>query len=581
MADSPSVRKPIQLHQNSDVIPEVRHFIDKAYEFRLHYQYIESDKCLDTALMLSIKASHAKSLAKVYLNKGIVKKFLNDKVQALDFYIRAMVAYEKLNDQYNLTICYLEMAEFYRKAMQFPDAVEYIVRAKKSYSENNFRDTLLLTKIYNRSAAINNECNPDKNESIKDSRMALKLAMSLEDSSLMAVSYNELGYTYKNLRQFDSAEFYYLEAERLWMGKHKYQEALHAMTNRAQLYLHFERDKDDVISLYKRVIYLADSLNVNYRLMDVTWVLYALHLEKGDTISAFKYFQKFHDESSIVYNTQTTNEYYNINAKFKNEKIQSQFNEVKEKLNESSKVLETQRAEQKYLITFVVILLSSLAVITFLLFRLRNSHKELAKKNYEKDTLIQEIHHRVKNNLQFISSLMNMQMKVTDSVQETKTLNDTSRRISAMALVHEMLYNQSDKSGIAVKMYIQELVESLNDLVNSEEDKIQFELTIADEDFNVADAISLGMISSELISNSMKHAFQQIEQPKVKISLIKAVKNGYIFSYEDNGVGFNNDNMKKQSLGLRLVDIFSRQLKGEYHINGKNGFHYSIQFNLK
>lgn len=551
----------------------------RAKEFRLQFQLIQADQLLDTAMVLSINAKNLKCLATVYLDKAIVKKQLNDQGPALEYYIGAMRLFEAEKDYKNLTITYLEMAEFYRKVMKFTDAVESIIKAKYTYNQFNFKDTVLLAKIYNRSAAINAEYNPNPRISMKDSRKAIELARAIGDSVLMAVSYNEIGFSYKNLRQFDSAEYFYKEAERLWMANAKYAEALHAMNNRAQLYTHYNNGKG--IPLYKRIITLSDSLKVNYSLLPVYWALYYDRIQVGDTLAAFRYFFNYHNEADKVFNAQTANEFHNINSRFKNEKILSEYQEVSKELEESSKNLELKRKEQSYLITFLIVLIISLSIIVFLVFKLKKSNKDLGKKNSEKDTLIQEIHHRVKNNLQFISSLMNMQMKASGSPQDDKTLNDTSRRINAMALVHEMLYNRSDNSGIAIKLYIEELVESLNDLVSTEEDKITFEISVVDFDFKVADAISLGMISSELISNSLKHAFHNSKEPKVKISLLKTGIDTYTFIYADNGTGFILDQKDKKTLGLRLVDIFSRQLKGDYSINGDKGFEYTLQFNLK
>ena len=531
--------------------------------------------------MLAVKSKSLKLLAQIYLDKAIVKKLLNDQGAALELYINALKMFEQLKDWRNITVTHIEMAEFYRKVRKFSDAFESITKAKYTYNQHNIKDTLLLAKIYNRSAAVSTEFNPNPRISMKESYTAIKFAGAIGDSLLIAGSYNEIGFAYKNLTQTDSAEHFYKEAERLWMANRKYNEALHTMTNRAQLYVHSDIHREKGFLLYNRIVHLADSLQTNYSLLHVYYALFTERIQNGDTVNAFKHFYNYHIESDKVFNAQSINEFHNINSKFKNEKIISQYNEVSKALEKSSKSLELKRKEQSYLIVFLIILAVSLSVIVYLVFKLKKSNTDLGQKNSEKDTLIQEIHHRVKNNLQFISSLMNMQIKVSESDSENKTLNDASRRINAMALVHEMLYNRSDKNGIAIRFYIEELVESLNDLVNTDKDKIKFELSIAEHDFNVADAISLGMISSELISNSLKHAFGATDSPVVHVALRNDGSNGYVFTYSDNGTGFTSFKKDKKTLGLRLVDIFSRQLKGEYSIKGDNGFNYTLQFNLK
>lgn len=560
---------------------KVDYYILKSKESQTTYDYIQADIFLDTAMMYVLNSSNLRKKGEVYLLKGIIKKSLNDLGASLDFFINAMTVFEKIEDAFNSTRTYVNLAEFYRKTGKYEQATEFIQKAMTAYNAAQLNDLVLLNNIYNRSAAINNEYNADPTFSIRDSRKALSIAKKIPDSSLMAVSYNELGFSYKNLLKIDSSEYFYKEAERLRMSEGEYREAMHVMSNRAQLYWHNGYDRDYVISLYKNIVFLSDSLKIEFPLIDVSWALYTLYLEKQDTISAYRYFQLHHDETLILFNTQTRNELHNVNARFQNERIQNQYKRVTKELSESNKTLRENRKRQFFLISFVVILLFFSLLIIYLFFRLRKYNKELAEKNSEKDSLIQEIHHRVKNNLQFISSLINMQLKTAASKKEVQSLNETSRRINAMALVHEMLYNRANQKGISAKYYLEELIDSLYALISSDNQKIVFEMDIADIDLNVSDTISIGMITSELISNSMKHAFKHEEDQVVSISLKNIADNTYNYTIKDNGRGFKKELNIEGTLGLRLVDIFSRQLKGTYSIDGIKGFTYSLNFKTK
>lgn len=572
------VKAENQLIQNGADSSLVASYIQKSKEARVKYDFIRADLYLDTAMMKAMKAKNNIKLAEIYLLKGNVKKLLNDKGAALDFFIQAMNTFEQLNEGRWMTTTYVDVAEFYRKIANYSEGLEFIEKAEQTYAKYELNDLVLLNKIYNRAAAIYNEYNPDPFVSIKSSRKALKLAVQIPDSSLMAISYNELGYTYKNLLKVDSSEYFYRQAEKLWMSAQKYHEALHAMSNSAMLYLHNDKDETRGIALYQRIIHLSDSLNVNFPLINVSYALYQTFLKQGDTINAFHYFLVHHDETMIVYNTKTSNELHNVNARFQNEKIQNEYRQVSEQLNQSSKSLEENQRQQFLLILFLALLIGFLLVIIYLFFRLRKSNKDLAIKNNEKDTLIQEIHHRVKNNLQFISSLINMQVQTTHNDKDTESLNETSRRINAMALVHEMLYNKANQKGISAKYYLEELIDSLSAMVNGDQQNIDFVLDIEDLDLNVSDTISIGMITSELISNSMKHAFLKIEHPQVHIKLFKTADNKIMYIISDNGVGFKGLLDTSSTLGLRLVDIFSRQLKGTYTILSDKGCSYTLDF---
>jgi two-component sensor histidine kinase len=545
------------------------------------YKYIEADLFLDSAILSAKDEDKDSSIATLYVEKGNVKKYLNDYGVALDYLFKAMRIFEKNGNDESLVNTYTDIAEFYRRTQDYATAEQFIEKAKNKYDDAQLDDLRKLNKIYHRSAAIHNEFNPDPKFSLNASFKALALAKKIGDSNLMAISYNELGFTYKNLVKIDSSDYYYKEAERLWMDAENYQSALHAMANRAQLYKHNNVRLAEVPVIYERIIFLSDSLNARYSLMNVSWQLYTIYLEQKDTTNAYRYFRLYHDETMKVYNSKTKKELYNVNAKFQNEKIQDEYKLVEAALDQSSKNLAQKREQQVYLITVLIFAFLLLIMIAFLVLKLRNSNKILAVKNDEKDSLIQEIHHRVKNNLQFISSLINMQVKNTDNPAENQALNETSRRINAMALVHEMLYNSVEEKGISVKYYIEELIDSLNAMINSEKQNIEIEMELEEVELNVSDTISVGIITSELISNSMKYAFDGVENPSINIHLTKDGQGGFNYRIVDNGVGTDKDLQKDRSLGLRLVDIFSRQLKGTYTLDGSNGFSYTLNFKMK
>lgn len=173
-----------------------------------------------------------------------------------------------------------------------------------------------------------------------------------------------------------------------------------------------------------------------------------------------------------------------------------------------------------------------------------------------------------------------MQKSSAHNVAEIYTLTDTSRRINSMSLVHEMLYNDDKTEGVQFKNYIQELTNSINELINTETIPVKFNLNIADAIITASDAIALGMITSELVSNSIKYAFVNQPTPVISIVLEKQ-HNFYTYTVADNGIGLNNDISTKNKLGMRLIDIFSRQLKGKYQFENNNGFTYILTFDLQ
>ncbi len=201
--------------------------------------------------------------------------------------------------------------------------------------------------------------------------------------------------------------------------------------------------------------------------------------------------------------------------------------------------------------------------------------------NKEKEILIEEINHRVKNNLQFIIAMLEMQMNKQYSKEALQALLSTSRRIKAMSLVHELLYAKPDKAGLSMTSYIYELIDNLKEMAEGgNEHSVDINLSIDDIIFDSRKALSIGMIISELVSNSFKHAFKNIQKPQIFIQLKKNIQTSSIeLIVEDNGNGFTTEVTNGTGLGRRLVDIFSRQLEGAYELATQNQFRFKLVIN--
>lgn len=544
-------------------------------------EYLVAESYFDSARNIAVIQNDEIKLGRCYLRLGTIKKTIGDLDLSMEYFTLAKDIFEKAKNYELLAASHVELAELLRKVRKYSIAVTHIAAAKEIYQTQHLTDTILLIKIYNRSAAINQEYNPDIRNSISDSYEAIDLARAIGEETYIAVSLNELGFTYKNLGKEEISDSCFLEAERIWIETGYFEEALFVMNNRAMLYKHNEYKIDQISSLYKSIIRISDSLDIDLAVNDAYNYLYEDCLRRGDSALALHYVLKAHEidfrNASILFDYNL----HNLASKYENDKIRNEFKIVTSKLDESSIQLEMERREGRILILSLAVLIILISIITWLLLKIRKSNKTLLEKNTEKDSLIQEIHHRVKNNLQFVSSLLNMQVKSTQNVEEIEPLTEASRRIGSMALVHEMLYNQADQKGISTKYYLEELIENLYSVVKSDNQKIEFEMEIEDVLLNISDTISIGMITSELISNSMKHAFQDVVNPTVFLTLKQNADGTIHYSIRDNGKGFDDKEIRENKLGLRLVDIFSRQLKGSYSIAGNAGFTYTLTFKKK
>lgn len=203
--------------------------------------------------------------------------------------------------------------------------------------------------------------------------------------------------------------------------------------------------------------------------------------------------------------------------------------------------------------------------------KLKNSLKE-------KEVLLEEIHHRVKNNLQIISSLLRLQCGYIKDKQALEIFHDSRNRLRAMALIHENLYQTNDLAKIDFSDYIRKLKKNL--ILCYQTNHIDIKTNIENIFLKIDTAIPCGLIINELISNSMKHAFTDIDKGEIYVEFISLQKGKYSLSVTDNGVGVpeNIDLLKKQSLGLELVWNLVEQLEGTIVYQSKLGTSFRITF---
>ena len=213
-----------------------------------------------------------------------------------------------------------------------------------------------------------------------------------------------------------------------------------------------------------------------------------------------------------------------------------------------------------------------LAVVLDLTERKRTEHKLLTSLK-EKETLLKEIHHRVKNNLQIISSLLNLQKNSNLDSQAINVINECITRVRAMSILHEKLYRSKDFGGIDIVSYIKELGEYLIKTYSSINTNIDLAIIADSNQVNLDTGISLGLILNELISNSIKHAFRGLKQGIITIEFHNTAEDRYCLKVRDNGRGFPDDFEieKIQSLGILLVNSLVHQLKGDLNIHSNHG----------
>lgn len=218
-----------------------------------------------------------------------------------------------------------------------------------------------------------------------------------------------------------------------------------------------------------------------------------------------------------------------------------------------------------------------------LFFNRKMSEDQIKASLKEKEIMLQEIHHRVKNNLQVIVSLMGLQIHLLKDLNAAEAIRQTQYRIESIAMIHEMLYTAKDLGNIDYSHYLERLIPSIVSSLYHSPQKIRFKKEIAKIYFNLDTAIPIGLIITELVTNSLKYGFKNQSNPLICIEMKEIATGNFILNYSDNGSGLSSEETlsKPSTLGLMLVKNLVKQLNGKIKITNQNGLHFNISFYQK
>ncbi len=208
------------------------------------------------------------------------------------------------------------------------------------------------------------------------------------------------------------------------------------------------------------------------------------------------------------------------------------------------------------------------------------THEQLRHSLEEKELMLREIHHRVKNNLQVISSLLSMQASHIKEPEARNSFNISRDRVKSMSLVHEQLYRTSDMTRINFEEYINMLTAHLLDSYGEHGGRIKVNTKACNIKFGIDTAIPCGLIINELLVNSLKHAFPGNKEGEINIEIVSLGEGKYTLTISDNGIGLpkNYESLKNNSLGMQLVEALTIQLDGKMLITNGKGSKFEISF---
>lgn len=434
--------------------------------------------------------------------------------------------------------------------------------------------------------------------------------------------YVNLGRISNNYKRYDSAIYYYESAARIFDSLYRYHDKGRAQHNLSNTYremgelhkaltlcqqvLEIEELNENVKSRVFSLLLMANiyndmavskkalpyaragqELSERYGFDDRRRVALLYLSEAHENLRNYDSALFYHKQFSSVMDTVYDNAKYELiaqmNIQFETEKKEKTIELQKATLAASEATIELQETKAKQLL---IVIVSSFAIAALILVGFIHQNRknkvlldqklQIERQNREREVLLKEIHHRVKNNLQVISSLLNMQSRTMASQDAKNAVREGQSRIKSMALIHQKLYSEDQLSKINMKSYLSELAGFLHNTYKSGKEvnqTIDAQELLVDVDL----ALPLGLIVNELMSNAFKYAFDDGEKGQVILSLIKENQE-YILKVSDTGKGLPEGFDNKKSMGMNLVKILVEQLNGVLSYSSHHGTMFTIRF---
>ncbi len=449
---------------------------------------------------------------------------------------------------------------------------------------------------------------------------AVRLAKKTGNISSLAGAYHTLGEVYTKLNVYDKALYFYNSSLALKKDVGRPPKVLNTINAVADLYCKTEK-YDSCLLLCKQYLPLSQKIRyfkaealltfraalaagkskqliqsrhflelgervlVNIKSSEDLLDLYRLAANAAVTTQsfqkAFQYQARFQTIQDSIYTTEKSKTIAELEARFASKEQQQKIKELEQKNKLQSAYIAHQRSQWLALL-LGVLLLAIIALVLWRSIKIRNQHntllekinQDLNHKNKEIQTLLREVHHRVKNNLQIISSLLRLQARVVEQEGAAEVLRISQSRVQSIALLHQKLYQGEGSSQVHLGTYLHDLVKSLRETYQMEEHQVLVQDKITDLKVDVDLATPLGLIANELVINAIKHAFPEQQTGTIELA-VNNTTTQLSLSVKDNGVGIKlyagKPHISKSSFGLELVESLAEKINATLSFNNEKG----------
>ncbi|QNR24563.1 histidine kinase dimerization/phosphoacceptor domain -containing protein [Croceimicrobium hydrocarbonivorans] len=552
----------------------------------------------DSAILYGLEAENlarqlknAEELADVYTYLGIMYQYRGRYQKANDYSFKALSIKDSLQlgpislaeSHGNLAVCFQELK-------QFDKAIEHSLLALDYFKEGGDSNRAAM-RFYQIGGLLYEFGLYDSAKVYYD--LALDWYTALGHESYIAIYPTYVGLIYLKQNKLRAAEAEFLKSLNSYPpdGRQRFKVFIYVNLAVVNLVMGAERDSIGRRELYRAIEYakqsysLAEELDFLHQMRKANEVFYKAYDALGESEQAIHYAKAFIDLNDSLYNIEQQKVITELQTKYESGKQEAQIEFLSQTNQQQEELARTQELII-YILSGAGLLIISFGMNSYRLYRQKNrslqelekSNAVISQQNEEREILLKEIHHRVKNNLQVISSLLDLQSSAISDPKALIAVEDGQSRVKAMALIHQKLYQNEDLSLIDIKDFILKLIEQ-NGAMQEKQAQCEYDLPEGQLMMDIDTAVPLGLILNELVTNAYKYGQDNEGELHLIIRLIPRDDHYYLeFCDGGNGLPEGMDWEKSRSLGLRLIKRLSRQLYGRVAYEYRDGACFKIEF---
>lgn len=523
-------------------------------------------KYFGIALKMMRELGNKNGEANVLNNIGVSHYYRGNYDSTMVYFMKTLAIREQMHDSLRIAQCFNNIGLLYRTQENYAKAKVY---CKLSAAiKEKFDDKKSLLNTYSNLCAIAHSLN-ENDTAFYFAQLALDIATQLNDSMELGSAYGNMGVSYHKVGDQRKA-IEYLEKAAVIIERTDRQQSLPICYHNLGNAYAADGATKKAIGFYLKSLALAEEQEMAEVQLDNLLALSETYDKAGDAKNGLAYFKRYHELHQKSFNLEKASVIEGLNTKYETEKKENEIRVLNLDKEKDRAEIASKNAQRNLFIGLSAAAVLLLLVGGFFYARIQTKNRQIATALDEKNVLIKEIHHRVKNNLQMISSLLSLQSRYVHDEKASQALQEGRNRVTSVGLIHQRLYQEDNLTGVLMHEYVPQLVHEL--LATTDSKYLKVELDVAKLNLDVDTVIPIGLVLNELVTNVLKYASQK-EGSLLHVSL-KEMDGKLLLSVRDTGPGLpaDFDPKKTNSYGVKLIASLSRKLEAEVtYINQNPG----------